>query len=465
MLKISFFGAAETVTGSCYLVEDGKSKFLIDCGLFQGPDVYERNYEDFDFVPSEIEFVILTHAHMDHSGLLPKLVRKGFTGKIFLTPPSAQLAEILLLDAAKIQESNFRSEKEGRKESSHQDIIYTTFDSLNTIASFVSVDFDHRVKLSNGSYITFIKAGHILGAASVLLEIGGKKLVFSGDLGRIDEAIIEPFTEIQNFEDIDYVIMESLYGGVTHQTRKDAANELIGMVKEALHKGGNVVIPSFAVQKTQELLAIFKQSFASNLLPNDAKIVLDSPLAMKATVIYENNPTYFQGVNSENTYNQNGRDLFRFSNLNTVRSHKQSMKAAIKPNSVFIAGSGMAEGGRVVRHLINNLPGSKNTVIFVGYQAEGTKGRELLTLPKSIILDGKSVDIRATINRIEGFSSHADNNDLLVWLLKFAKSPSRLKKVFLTHADPERSEVFAEILEEKGYSCSVPKWKEVVELE
>jgi len=461
-LKLSFLGAAETVTGSCYLLETTKYKLLVDCGLFQGQDVYQRNFEDFVFRPEEIDFVLLTHAHMDHSGLLPKLIKHGFVGKIFLTPPTAQLSEILLLDAAKIQEINFNRRDMGDGNSTPMDIIYTTFDSLNTISSFVSVNFDESIPLADDLSVKFLKAGHILGAGSLLIETEGKRIMFSGDLGRKDEAIIEPFFMADERKlDVDYVVMESLYGGVTHQRREDASRELIGIVKNTIERSGNVVIPSFAVHKTQELLEIFKYAFEKGELDPEIKVVLDSPLALRATGIYENNTTYFDPVKYDMT-NSRLRNLFKFDNLKITRTHKQSLKFGIKNKTVFIAGSGMAEGGRVIRHLINHLPHKNNAVIFVGYQAEGTKGREILEGASEVYLDGKSVKVNAQIERIEGFSSHADNQDLLLWLNNF--NQKNIKKVFLTHADPERSEAFYMETKGKGYDPYIPKWKEVVEL-
>ncbi len=462
MLKLSFFGAAETVTGSCYLLENENNKILIDCGLFQGVDVYERNYENFDFEPSEIDCVVLTHAHMDHSGLLPKLVRKGFNGKIFLTPPTAQLSEILLLDAAKIQEMDLRKNNSDGGGGSQKDIIYTTFDSLNTIALFNSIDFDNEVEIVKGVKMRFFRAGHILGAASVSISISGRKIVFSGDLGRRNEALIKSFDPIPDEVKIaDYVIMESLYGGVIHQTREDAADELIGMVKETIENKGNVVIPSFAVHKTQELLEIFKKAFEENLLEQDIKIVLDSPLAIRATNIYEKNITYYDNVKYNLTENEL-RDLLRFPNLKIPRTHKQSLKLATKEKSVFIAGSGMAEGGRVIRHLINLLPKGNNSVIFVGFQAEGTKGRELVDGAKDIIIDERLVEVKSEIKRITGFSSHADTEDLMYWLGNY--NPESLNRVFLTHADLERSEAFSQEISQKSYNSYIPKWKETVDL-
>lgn len=463
MLKISFLGAAETVTGSCYLLENEQYRVLIDCGLFQGVDVYHRNFEDFDFDPKSIDFVILTHAHMDHSGLLPKLMRKGFSGQIFLTPPTAQLSEILLLDAAKIQESNVYSMNTEGGGHGQSDIIYTTFDSLNAIGAFTSIDFDNEVEIGAGLKIRFFRAGHILGAGSVCIDISGTRLVFSGDLGRRNESLIQSFYPLPSYlGEVDYIVMESLYGGVVHQTRDDAINELLNIISETIERNGNVVIPSFAVHKTQELLEVFKTAFANNKLNSDIKIILDSPLAIRATSIYENNTTYYDQVKYKMTGISDLRSLLRFPNLKIMRTHKQSLKSAIKDNSVFVAGSGMAEGGRVIRHLINNLPGQNNSIVFVGYQAEGTKGRELLASPQNILLDGKMISVKAKIKKITGFSSHGDNSDLLLWLQSF--NSKNLKKVFLTHADIERSEVFSKEISTKGFNPYIPKWKEAFEL-
>ena len=259
---------------------------------------------------------------------------------------------------------------------------------MNAIASLISVDFDEEVNVAQDIKFSFKKAGHILGAASVFLSIGDKKVVFSGDLGRVDEAIIESFVNMQaNKFHADYVVMESLYGGVVHQSRPDATKELINLINETISRGGNVVIPSFAVHKTQEILEILKEAFAKNLIDQEVQVVLDSPLAIKATSIYSNNTTYFDPVKYNLTDSQIVRNIFNFSNLRITRTHKQSLKSSNRIKSIFIAGSGMAEGGRVIRHLINNLPHKNNMVIFVGYQAEGTKGREILEGQQEIELD------------------------------------------------------------------------------
>lgn len=456
-MKIKFLGAAKTVTGSCYLIESQKASFLVDCGLFQGEDVYDRNFENFEFDPKKLDFVILTHAHMDHSGLLPKLVKQGFKGSIYLTIPTAQLSEILLLDAAKIQEGSYRKADKPKGASFNTEPLYKTADALRTIEMFESLNFEEEVVPAEGVTFSLVRAGHILGAACVLLDIDGTKIVFSGDLGREKEAIIFSFDKLQGNFLADYVVMESLYGGELHQSREDAAGDLVRMINETIQRSGNVVIPSFAVHKTQEVLAVLKKAFENEAIPNNVQVVLDSPLAIKATGIYENSTGYFDTVNTEETKGSL-RNTFKFPNLRISHSQKQSMKYGGKRNSIFIAGSGMAEGGRVIRHLIHNLPGKNNTVIFVGYQAENTKGREILEGAKEVILDRKMVKISAKIERIEGFSSHADHKDLLSWLSNF-KTDS-LDKVFLTHADPERSIALESDLKQKGYNTNIPEWKE-----
>lgn len=453
-MKITFLGATRTVTGSCYLVENDTVKFLVDCGLFQGEDVYERNYEKFDFDPKGIDFVVLTHAHMDHSGLLPKLVKEGFKGKIYTTIPTTQLSEILLLDAAKIQEGN---QRRGKGAESGK-MLYSTPDSLKTISLLSSQTFDDVVQPADGVKFKFISAGHILGAACVLLEIEDKKIVFSGDLGRIDEAIIPSFKQTSKEFNADYVVMESLYGGVTHQTRLDAENELIEIINHTIQRGGNVVIPSFAVHKTQELLVILKKAFENNEIDRGIQVVLDSPLASKATKIYAQNSLYFDDVKYKNTES----NFFGFPNLKITTSHKESLKLSGKQKTIYIAGSGMVEGGRVIRHLIHHLGDQKHSVIFVGYQAEGTKGREILEGAGEVKLDKKHIRVQASIERIEGFSSHADHNDLLIWLENF--KTERLKKVFLTHADIERSYALEDDLKKLDYSPYIPNWKEAVKL-
>lgn len=471
-------GAAHTVTGSCYLVETERSKFIVDCGMFQGPEVEKHNFEPFAFEPSEIEFMILTHAHLDHVGLIPKLYRKGFKGKIYLTQETAKLAELIMLDSAKIQE--FESLKGGAHNLEHDvasTLLYSTVDALAAIDAFETMPFHHEFEVG-GLKIQFARAGHILGAVSALITLeNGKRIIFSGDIGRHDQSLIPSFTtdaeRLKQFE-ADYVVMESLYGTIDHTPRQESIQKLVGIINDTIDRYGNVVIPSFAVHRTQEILLILKNAFTKGMIPQDVQIILDSPLAMKATDIYASQMTvsadnYIFDVDLEKELNYTQtrsdgkrRNIFMFDNLLTIKSHKQSLRAARKKRAVYIAGSGMAEGGRVLLHLAHNLPDSRNSVVFVGYQAEATRGREIVDGAKSVLIDKREIKVKAQVHYIDGFSAHAGNRSLHEWL--GYQKPSRLSNAFLVHAEPERSQGFGAQIRDIGYKFSVPKLGESFEL-
>lgn len=481
MIKLTFLGAAETVTGSSYLVEAEKVRFLVDAGMFQGKDVEVRNTEPLIFNPKEVDFLLLTHAHMDHSGMIPKLVRDGFNAPIYMTPPTVDLTEILLLDAAKIQESGERKlAREARySEAAPYKIaqpLYTTADALAAISMFRSVPFATTVELKGGVKVTFNKVGHILGAASILIEVEGKKLIFSGDLGRSkkEQSLISTFpTNEPNKSDIDYIIMESLYGGVNHPDKDHTLNRFLEVINTTLKRDGNVVIPCFAVHRTQEILEILHIALKTGKLATNVQIFVDSPLAQKATRIYTKNSTYltekvtllnktyfFRGKTSkeESREQLSNANRFEFDNVRTVKSHKESLSIAKYKRAIIIAGSGMAEGGRILHHLATNLPGRQNTVLFVGFQAEGTMGRKIVDGIKRLKINKKKIKVAAEVIYLTGFSGHADDKGLLSWLANY--NSNVLKKVFLVHAEPDRSKAFKSELDQMGINNSIPAWKE-----
>lgn len=477
-MRVTFLGAAHTVTGSCYLVETERSKFIVDCGMFQGPKVEKHNFEPFAFEASEVDFMILTHAHLDHVGLIPKLYRKGFKGKIYLTPETAKLAELIMLDSAKIQE--FESLKSGAHNLEHDvasTLLYSTVDALAAVDAFETMPFHHEFEVG-GLKLQFVRAGHILGAVSVLITLeNGKRIIFSGDIGRHDQSLIPSFTTdsslLQEFA-ADYVVMESLYGTIDHTPRAESINKLVSIINETINRYGNVVIPSFAVHRTQEVLLILKNAFAKGDIAPDVQIILDSPLALKATDIYASQMTvsadnYIFDVDLEKelTYTParaDGRpkNIFMFDNLLTIRSHKQSLRAARKKRAVYIAGSGMAEGGRVLLHLAHNLPDTRNSIVFVGYQAEATRGRELVDGAKSVIIDKREIKVKAQIHYIDGFSAHAGNRSLHEWI--GYQSPAKLQQAFLVHAEPERAQGFGAQIRDIGYKFTVPNMGDSFEL-
>lgn len=448
-LSIQFLGAAETVTGSCYLVTTDKVKFLVDCGMFQGPDVEARSLDDFDFDPKEIDFVLLTHTHIDHSGMLPKLAKGGFRGQIYATLHTAQLVPILLLDSAKIQETNYR-EGIPWKHSGILGIAYSTHDAEVTIGLLRSVNMGDEFEPYPGMKVKYIHAGHVLGAASIEIEVDGKKIVFSGDIGRINHELIGGFDPDYRAE-ADYVIMESLYGGEYHPSRPEAVKLLIDEIASTIKNGGSVFIPSFAVQRTQEIIHDLKFAKQSGALADDIPVWLDSPMAQKVTEIYR--AALDHGADS----------LFNFPELRYIKAYRQSQKISRKPGQIVIAGSGMADGGRIMEHLIVNLPDSKDTVCFVGYQAEATTGRALTEGAKEVVIYDKTVKVNANIQHFKGFSAHGDTNDYLKWIKRF-QSP-RLKNIFLVHAEPQRAEAMKQVLEQNQIDHPhIAKWKEKIEL-
>jgi metallo-beta-lactamase family protein len=455
MITIEFGGAAETVTGSNFLVRSSRGCFVVDCGMFQGPDVEYRNLEDFDYDPNEVDFALLTHAHLDHCGLFPKLVRNGFKGDIYATNATISLATEILLDSAKIQENNYRRGIPFGKFTQEINLIYDSKDSSNTIAKFKAVNFRDAFEPVEGIKITFIRAGHVLGAASIEVEIddidGKKTILFSGDIGRSKEALIESY-DLEYKSNANYILIESLYGGVFHPPIEDSTQDLLNIVNETVEKGGNVLIPSFALQRTQLLLKIFKDAKKQGKIDKDLHVWLDSPLAQRITNIYLQNFDFID------------EPLFDFPNLHFVRKYKESIKLRRKKGQVVIAGSGMAEGGRIVEHLFYSLKNKKDSVVFVGYQAEGTMGREIVEGAQRVRIGTKNIPIKSRIEYLHGFSAHGDTTDYEKWLE--SKKSNQLKKIFLVHAERYRAESMqAHLADELGISNTyIPKWKEVVKL-
>ncbi len=455
MIKIKFCGAAHTVTGSNYYVETKHGNFVVDCGMFQGPDVESRNLEDFTYNPEEVSFALLTHAHIDHSGMLPKLVKHGFKGEIFATNHTISISTELLLDSAKIQESNFERGMFYGKFTKKVALVYNTDDAMNTISQFRSVSFNEEFSPVEGIKIKYIRAGHVLGAASIQVEIEDdgkiKKLLFSGDIGRENDKLIESFDPNYKYE-ADIVLMESLYGGQIHPSEDEGVAALIDIIKTTISKGGSVFIPCFALQRAQTLINDFREAKENGKLDNDIPFYLDSPLAQRITAIYM--------TSLQNTE----KNLFDFDNLTYVRKHKQSLKLSKKAGIVVMAGSGMADGGRIMEHLATALTNNKNSVAFVGFQAEGTLGRELVEGSKVVNIGGTNVKVNASIHHLQGFSAHGDSSDYLKWLGSFFGE--KTSRIFLVHAEVERAEALKSQIKAKfGFdNCYIPDWKEEIEL-
>lgn len=439
MIKIKFCGAAGTVTGSNYLVTTDNGNFVVDCGMFQGPDVEHLNLEELSYDCEQVDFTMLTHSHIDHSGMLPKLHNEGFVGPIYATNNTIRISTELLLDSAKIQELNFKAGENYGKYTKTKAMVYNTRDAEKTIDMFKPVDFEEEFEPVEGIKVTFHIAGHILGAASIEVKIMDegveKTIFFSGDIGRRESHVIDTFD--QGFKATpDYVLTESLYGGETHPDRDEAVQILFNIINETVNRNGTAYIPCFAVQRTQELLNDFKTAKQNNVLKEDLNVWLDSPLAQRVTRIYTS------------ALQNTAESLFDFPGLHYIKKFKESQKISRRGGQVIIAGSGMADGGRIMGHLTHALENPKHSVIFVGFQAEGTLGRELTEGAKEVTIGSKVLKVKAKIYLIKGFSAHGDSNDYIAWLKRLTSE--KLKKVFLIHAEPDRAEAFQKDLAEIG---------------
>ena len=451
-MDIQFFGATNIVTGSNYLLTTKDHKILIDCGMFQGNKDKERmNFEDFPYDVSDIDYMILTHSHIDHSGRIPKLVKDGFVGKIICTKPTYDLCSIMLLDSAKIQESDAEWENKKRNRSGKPPIepLYNMKDAETSLKYFDSYFYNQRIKLNEEITIRFKDAGHILGSSIVEMWVTEDeettKIVFSGDLGMPGRPIIR-YPEYIN--EADYLVMESTYGDKNHEAFKESTEKLIEIINKTALRGGTVIIPSFAVGRTQELIYELNKYYEYSTDMEEymrVPIYIDSPLATNATEVFEANSSSFneeaQGLILE------GDNPFSFSNLRYVKTTEESITLnKAKYPKVIISSSGMATAGRVRHHLKHNLWDPKNSLVFVGYQAEGTLGRILLDGAKRVKLLGEEIDVQLEIYDIEGFSGHADQKTLLDWVDKFKNKP---KKIFLVHGEEGPANTLSKLIEER----------------
>lgn len=450
-MDIQFFGAAKMVTGSNYMISTKNYKVLVDCGMFQGSKEKERlNYNDFAFDPKDVDLMILTHAHIDHSGRIPKLVKDGFRGKIICTKATYDLCEIMLKDSAKIQESDAEWDNKKRKRSGDSllEPLYTMEDAEKSLKYFNPHFYDQKIELNNEITIKFRDAGHILGSS--ILEVWVKeegevtKVVFSGDLGMPGRPIIN---SPEYIDEADYLVIESTYGDTIHEPFKDSSQKLIDIINKTALRGGTVLIPSFAVGRTQELIYELNKYYEYNDVEEFMKIpvYIDSPMAVNATEVFQKNSSSFNEETKELILK--GDNPFTFSNLNYVRTQEASM-ALNKSNfpKVIISASGMATAGRIRHHLKHNLWNPLNSLVFVGYQAEGTLGRILLDGTKRVKLLGEEINVSLEIYNLEGFSGHADQIVLMDWISKFKVKP---KKIFIVHGEEESSQALSTLINKK----------------
>lgn len=449
-MDIKFYGATKMVTGSNYLVKTEKYNILIDCGMFQGNEEIERlNYNNFPYDPKEIDFLILTHAHIDHSGRIPKLVKEGFTGRIITTNATYDLCKIMLKDSAKIQESDVEWENRKRQRAGKPPIepLYTMDNAESSLKYFEPYFIDQKIKINDNIQIRFKDAGHILGSAIVELWVkeGSEevKLVFSGDLGMPGRPIINNPDYI---DEADYLIIESTYGNTIHESFEESTEKLIDIINKTVIRGGTVLIPSFAVGRTQELIYQLNKYYEYNPSIEEhmrIPIYIDSPMAVEATEAFKKNSSSFN--EEARTLVLKGDNPFEFDNLRYIKSQEESM--ALNKYTfpkVIISSSGMATAGRIRHHLKHNLWDKRNSLVFVGYQAEGTLGRILLDGKKQVKILGEEINVGAEIYDIEGFSGHADQNVLLDWINKFKKKP---KKIFVVHGEEESATALSTLIE------------------
>lgn len=436
-MKLKFCGAAGTTTGSQHLLEVNGHRILLDCGLYQGSrkDAYEINCCFPHFDPREIDAVVLSHAHIDHSGNLPNLTLKGFEGNIYATDATRDLCQIMLADSAQIQESDIEWINKHRKREGLEPVepLYTQQDAEHCLRQFVSVSYDRPIPICDGVKATFLDAGHILGAAQVLLEIDDKtdgqhkRFLFSGDVGRgHNEVLRDPVVA----EDIDFLLMESTYGGREHMAPPGMGEQFAQVLKEAINRGGKILIPSFAVERTQQMLFLLNELFENGELPR-IKVIVDSPLAVNATEIYRLHPACFNEEVYETLFGK--QNPFGFDNLTLIRSVAASKDLnKIHEPVIIISASGMCEAGRIRHHLKNNIGDPNCTVLFVGYCAEHTLGRRLRDGYKEVAIFGKKTKVNAKIEIVDSLSGHADHSELLDYF-KAISGPK--KKVWLVHGE------------------------------
>ncbi|MFH1481158.1 MAG: MBL fold metallo-hydrolase [Pseudomonadota bacterium] len=460
MIRVSCLGGVGSVTGSSYLVESSTGKkVLVDCGLFQGGrQMEDRNWLDWGFDPKQIQTLFLTHAHIDHSGRIPKLVKDGFRGKIITSPPTAELCQIMLLDGAHIQEmdAEWRSRKNRRQGKKDLSPLYTTEDAEESLTLFSPVERDRIIQAEEGIRARLRNAGHILGSSILELWLeeshGAIKIVFSGDLGKKDQLIVRDPFEIF---DADYLFLESTYGNRLHRSSEESKEELLEAIRYGVAHDEKILIPAFAVERTQEILYLLGEFYRKGSLP-PIPIYLDSPLAIKATQIFRKNKRYYDqeamGIVEQ------GFDPFDMPNLQFTESAEESK--AINEGSgsaIVIAGNGMCTAGRIKHHLKHNLWRPGASLVIVGFQAQGTTGRKIIEGQKWVKIFGEKVAVKARLFTIGGLSAHADQDDLMEWVSHFESHP----KTFIVHGEATASKVLGQKIQERfNLEVHVPKWKE-----
>jgi metallo-beta-lactamase family protein len=465
-MKLSFHGANQGVTGSCHLLECAGKRVLIDCGMYQGGrEIVEENAESFGFDPASIDYLLLTHAHLDHCGRIPLLVKRGFKGEVITTSASVELARLIMLDSAGLQEEEARYQlrkirrRGGKAHGSNIEPLYTTLDALNSLEYFGRrASYEKPIQLAEGIQATFIDAGHILGSASIFLELKeghhSHRLLFSGDLGYSNRIILRDPTKPPH---ADTVVMETTYGDRLHKQLQPSNDELFAVINETIGRGGNVIIPTFALERAQEILYSLRQGIKNNQMKHFTNVFLDSPMAISATEIFERHPECFDAEALKVSHESN--DVFSLPGLHFIRETAESMAInQITGGAIIMAGSGMCTGGRVRHHLKHNLWRKGSSIVFVGFAARGTLARSIIDGAEHVRIFGEEIPVRASIHTIGGFSAHADQAELLAWHAKTGNP----KTTYLVHGEEESMHAFAKKLH--NTKAKMPKLHQSFEL-
>jgi len=465
-LKLRFLGANRQVTGSSYLLEVDNLSLIIDCGLFQERDYLARNWERFLYDPRKIDAVILTHGHLDHCGLIPKLCNEGFSGPIFATEPSVELAAIVMLDSGHIHEEDAkykrkRHAKEGRTGPHPVVPLYTQEDAERAAKQLKPVVYNKPLKFNDAVSVTWHDAGHILGSSMLSIDVTEsgqtRRIVFSGDIGQRDKPLIKDPTMLKQ---ADIAVIESTYGDRLHDHDEDIESQLARVINDTIERGGNVIVPTFAIERAQELLWHFGRLLAEKKTPR-LPIFLDSPMAVNVTEVFKRYGDYMDAEAKQVI--AGGHDPLEFAGVEFSRTTKQSKAInTIRGSAIIMAGSGMCTGGRIKHHLANNIEHERNTILFVGYQSIGTLGRLIVDGKNPVRIHGVFRDVKAKIEQMHGMSAHADQRGLLEWIQSFNPKP---KHVFITHGDPGAAKTLEREIRERGFEhVVVPQYGQKEEL-
>ena len=465
MANVTSYGASQTVTGSCHLLKIGSIVILIDCGMFQGGIGSDKNYKPFEFDPAKIRYLILTHAHLDHIGRVPKLFKEGFEGRIIATKATRDIAKIMLLDSAGILQEEYKTmRRKARRRGEEESILeplYTKEDVKKVFAKkWCTLEYFEEHKLKQHIRVTLGNAGHIMGSAFVMIDYQEdkkqKRVLFSGDLGSPERLIID---NRDNIDKADTIFIESTYGDRKHRGLEQSIAEFKEAVSSTLRNNGSVLIPSFALERTQEVLWLLHEMHDDDELPK-CRVFLDSPLGIKATKLYNSYPIH---LSQEVKYlKRSGSDPFSFAWLEHTTSRDQSMAInRVKERCIIIAGSGMCNGGRILHHLKHRLWNPKNSIVFVGYQVKETLGRSIVDGEKMIKIYEENIAVKAKVHTINGFSAHADQSELIEWI----EPVKNLKNLYLIHGEREKMEIFATAIKDKlGYESHIMKGLESVDI-